>query len=439
MKAYHQKLINETVGDANGEMTKEDQDKLKNHEKNVNKIIRDLKTSGFKTNVMREAAELFYDENFAKNLDSNPYLVGFKNGVYDLERNILRRGCPDDNISLRMDINYVEMNEEHIQVKQVEDFLFKIFPDRSVREYFMNSYSDIFVGGNSKKIVLFWSGEGDNGKSVTEALVEKMLGEYAVKLPTSLITGKRTAASSACPELVRAGNGVRFAVLQEPDKRDVLNIGILKELSGNDTFFARGLYKEGSEITPMFELVCICNDPPRVPYSDKATWNRIRVLPFESTFSDNAPSDPAEQLRQKVFPKDKSFADKLHGMTEALAWLLLNHRKKMGGRKSFPEPDKIKHATDHYKNKNDVYTQFCSEHIIDVEGATVSLTQIYAAFKDWYKDSMGNNGIPNKQEARECFTKMWGDPIAKGCKWPGNKIYFGDDDDDEGTASGSMI
>ena len=55
-----------------------------------------------------------------------------------------------------------------------------------------------------------------------------MMGNYSIKLPTSLITGKRTQSSAACPELVRAGNGVRWAVLQEPDAKDVINIGILK-------------------------------------------------------------------------------------------------------------------------------------------------------------------------------------------------------------------
>ena len=95
---------------------------------------------------------------------------------------------------------------------------------------------------------------------------------------------------------------MRWCVLQEPDKRDTLNIGILKELSGNDTFFARGLYKEGKEITPMFKLAMICNKPPKVPHDDKATWNRIRVIPFEATFSHDAPENYEEQIRTKTFP-----------------------------------------------------------------------------------------------------------------------------------------
>ena len=103
----------------------------------------------------------------------------------------------------------------------------------------------------------------------------------------------------------------------------------MKELSGNDTFFARGLYKEGSEITPMFKLTLICNEPPKLPYSDKAAWNRIRVIPFETTFTDAAPDNIEEQIAQKRFPKDPHFAEKLEGLTKAFAWVLLNHRKHL--------------------------------------------------------------------------------------------------------------
>src|SRR5690606_4336386 len=126
---------------------------------------------------------------------------------------IFRPGLPDDYISKQMDIEYREFDEKEKEVIAVYDYLEKVFPDREVRTYFLDTSSDIFVGGNRRKLVLMWSGEGgDNGKSMTQLLFEKIFGPYSVKLPTSLITSKRTAASSACPELARAGNGVRQAV-----------------------------------------------------------------------------------------------------------------------------------------------------------------------------------------------------------------------------------
>ena len=393
--------------------------------KQVQKVISSLKTSPFKKNVMKECMEIFFDDNFLNNLDKNSNLIGFRNGVYDLKQNIFREGLPEDYISLQMPIEYKELKETDKSVLNVYDFFEKIFPDRSIRDYFMDISSEVFVGGNKRKHVYFWSGEGDNGKSVTQMIFEKMLGEYAVKLPTSLIVGKRTQSSAACPELARAGNGVRWAVLQEPDKKDVINIGILKELSGNDTFFARGLYKEGTEIEPMFKLAVICNDPPLVPYSDKATWNRIRVIPFESTFSNNAPSSYEQQLLEKKFPKDPYFDEKIPDMTQALAWILLKHKKS--GIRS-PEPDKVKIATEFYRKKNDIYRQFMEEKVVEEKSSSLTIAELYTVFKEWYKESLPNQPIPIKNDVKEYFLKTWGE-TQKGNKWLGYKIQSNDVED----------
>ena len=388
--------------------------------KNAQKMVNNLKSAPYKNNVMRECMEVFYDTSFQKKLDSNSWIIGFQNGIYDLKNNIFREGRPSDYISMKMGVNYNDdLTDKDSRVLEVYDFLDKVFPDKSVREYFLDTSSDVFVGGNSNKLVLLWSGEGDNAKSVTQSLLEKMLGEYAIKLPTSLITGKRTQSSAACPELARAGNGVRWAVLQEPDQKDVINIGILKELSGNDSFFARGLYKEGGEINPMFKLVLICNEPPKLPYNDKATWNRIRVVPFEATFCSDAPDTYEEQLREKKFPKDPHFANKIPELTEAFAWVLINHRKKIRIR---IEPDKVKMATAKYRKKNDIYRQFIEECIIEIEEGSTNLGELYTQFKEWYKDSMPNHTLPIKNDIKEYFTKLWGEP-EKGCTWLGYKFF----------------
>ena len=54
--------------------------------------------------------------------------------------------------------------------------------------------------------------------------------------------------------------------------------------------------KKVKRVTPMFKLAMICNKPPKVPHDDQATWNRIRVIPFEATFSHNAPESYEEQI-----------------------------------------------------------------------------------------------------------------------------------------------
>jgi P4 family phage/plasmid primase-like protien len=372
----------------------------------IMKIISSLKSAPFKSNIMKECNEIFYNSEILTKLDSEAYFIGFKNGIYDLKNHIFRDGKPNDYVSLKMPIEYKEFDIDSEEIKEIENYFMKIFPDNEVREYFLNSASEIFIGGNFNKIVQIWTGEGDNGKSITQSLFETMLGPYNVKLPTSLITGKRSQSSSACPELVRAGNGVRLAMLQEPDKKDTINIGILKELSGNDSFFARGLYKEGQEINPMFKLIVVCNEPPAITYSDKATWNRIILIPFESTFTDEAPSSFEEQLQLKKFPKDPKFKDKIPKMIEPLAFFLLHRLKTKPTITKLPL--KVKIATENYKQKNDVFKQYMNEWIEFKEGKFCNHQEMYQSFRDWFRESFPDSSCPDRNEFTSYFTKIWG-------------------------------
>lgn len=398
--------------------------------KMVDRMIANLKNTTFKTSVMRECRDEFYNKEFLNRLDKNAWLIGFRNGVYDLQENHFRPGVPEDYLSLQMPIDYVDYEEKDQVVQDVHDFFVKIFPDRDIRNYFLDVSSEVFVGGNKRKHVYFWSGEGDNGKSVTQLFFEKMFGQYAIKLPTSLVVGKRTGSSQATPELARAGNGVRWAILQEPDKRDVLNIGIIKELSGNDSFFARGLFEAGREIEPMFKLAVICNDPPSIPYSDKATWNRIRVIPFESTFTDDPPASWEEQLAQKRFPKDPHFDKKIPPMIRAFAWVLLNHRKK---NPTFVEPRRVRLATDLYRLKNDCYQQFMEENVVKDGSSRIVLSDIYEAFKSWYREGFPGEKVPVKGEVKEYFSRKWGDP-ERGMVWKGFRLSMLEDEVEAGAA-----
>jgi len=387
-------------------------------QKQTQALICKLKSSTFKASVMKEMKDVFYVENFTKLLNKNNWLIGFKNGVYDLKLNSFRAGIPEDYISMQMPHIYSEYLETDPLVKDVEDYLEKVFPDKSVLSYFLDIMSDVFVGGNQKKHVYVWSGDGNNSKSITQSFFEKMLGEYAIKLPTSLLIGKRTASSAASPELIRAAGGVRWAVLQEPDKKDVINNGILKELSGNDTIYARGLFQEGGEFEPAFKLSLICNEPPTI-IGDNATWNRIRVIPFESTFTDNAPESWEEQLLLKRFPNDKYFAEKIPQLVKPFIWYLLNHRKKP---RNFIEPEKVKMATNMYKKKNDMFLQFSEERIVKDENSQITLAELYINFKDWFKESMPNTNIPIKADIKDYFTKFWGNPEPmRGGTWLGKK------------------
>lgn len=408
--------------------------------KQYQKIIRDLKNSPFKTNVMKEAAEIFYNPKFLDNLDKNPNLIAFKNCVYDLDKNIPRAGKPEDFISKCMPINYKNYCESDEEVANVYHFFEKIFPDHSVRDFFLDSNSHIFVGKNVRKEVQMWTGDfGNNGKSITQKLISLMLGpKLCIKMETTLITGKKPNSGGAWPELRRAGNGVRAVFFDELSDEEEIKLSMFKKLSGNDAFPARDCFEKGSEMKdydPMFKMYIISNKLARFHKGgDQATWNRVCVIPFESIFCPHdtpAPETYEQQLLEKKFPMDNNLDAKLPLMTEPFAWILLQRRVAP---KILYKPEKVMTAILTYRRRNDIYRQYIDECIMESSDVAVSLVEIYSSVKEWFKDALPGQRIPEKSEVKDYFIGLWGSPDT-GTKWRGYKLRTLQDD----IADGSVI
>ena len=400
-----------------------DRKRCEDKEKLLTRIIESLKTTPFKMNIMRECQEIFHVRNFERKLNTNPYLIGFQNGVYDLELNLFRNGLPSDYISNQMAISYQEFTESDRRVQDVYNFIEKVFPDSSLRRYFLDIMSETFVGFNHRKQVYFWTGEGDNGKSITQMFFEKMFGRLSVKASTTLITNKRGNAGAANAELARTGSGVRTMFLEEPDGDEEIHTGMFKQMSGNDSFFTRDLFQRGKDSTetiPMFKMFVICNKLPKIKTGgDKATWNRIRVIPFEATFSRTAPTSPEQQLKEKIFPVDPNLAQKIPSLVEPFAWILLQHRTKP----KIADPEKVKIATDRYRMNNDYIHQFTVQMVTEDEKCGVSPNDLYAKYKDWLDEGVPNIRPPPLLEFTEYYQKKWG-PLNEDGLWMGKRFRF---------------
>ena len=416
--------------------------------KKINDLIRQCKATPFKNHVMVESQEVFYNPEFYNLLNKNPYLIAFKNGVYDFENDIFKDGSPEDYISVALPVEYVDYGSvDHPSVMEVDDFFQKVFPDREVRDYFLDQACHVFVGGNQNKVILFWTGEGNNGKTVTQTLFEKMLGKLAVKFSTSLLTGKKANLGAANPEMARAGDGVRWAVMDEPNADEMISSGTLKGLTGNDSYWARDLFQKGKEtreIQPMFKLHMICNKLPAIKDADKATWNRIRVIPFESTFKPEheCPHDVEEQINQKIFPMDKNFTDKIPKMTQPLAWYLIQRWRAI--RKLEPvEPEKVKVATDMYRQENDIHKQFEQQCVFVKKGAKLTPATLYSHFKEWFREECPNHITPTRSTVRQHFVTQWGE-LEKNKYWPDKtcrqqSTLYDEDSDTEQSGGASKV
>jgi len=351
--------------------------------KKMNSIALKLKQSPFKDNIVKECRELFYIDKFEEKLDSRTHLIGFENGVYDLETMEFREGRPEDYVSMSTKIDYVPYDPSHSCHEGIQRFVSTIFPKEHIRDYVLKLMGSFLNGGVREEKFHIWTGVGSNGKSALIDLFERSFGEYCCKFPVTLLTMKRAASNAPTAEIARS-KGRRFAVLQEPSEDEKMNVGLMKEMTGGDKIMARQMYKEPIEFKPQFKMVLTCNHLPNVPSDDGGTWRRIRVVEFTSRFCENpSPENPNE------FPMDKDLCKKFEDWKEHFMALLIEYYRKYAA-EGIKEPDEVMKCTRDYQRSNDIMMDFIEQEIDKVPGddrSQISLSDIFTRFQQWVKDN----------------------------------------------------
>jgi P4 family phage/plasmid primase-like protien len=364
-----------------------------------------LKTTGFKTNVMKECRELFFDEMFSKKLDTNKDIIAFNNGVLDLITFEFRPGKQEDCMSFSTHIDY-EVDRPYYEYPawpNVEKFIKQVLPNKPVREYFIKHLASNLFGGNVAQKFHILTGSGSNGKSMIMNLMAKTFGDYACTVPISLFTQKRKSSGSAAPEVARL-KGRRFVTMQEPDEAIALNTGLMKEISSGEKMYARDLFESGCEFEVLAKFHLACNEKPKINTSDGGTWRRLIVINFLSKFV-VSPSAPNE------FPLDESIqfsVNTVEWATPFLSYLVHVLKEGQGLRKLASPPEVLEYTSD-YRNENDAIARFISEKIvaftednleIQTDIVPVDRSALRRTFKSWKEENDQRSLLPGEMEKR---------------------------------------
>lgn len=438
--------------------------KIEAKKKRCSAIVSVLKTTQFHKKLIEMCQLEMHDSQFHKKRDENRYLLGCENGVIDLESMTFRDGRPDDYITFSTGRYYHEYNERDEEVKEVEEILSKIYPNKNRREYFKDFFSMGLKGGNTGKDWLIATGESDGAKSATFRWLELTLGTgkhgYTGKFSREnfVQSTSKNSSSGPRPDLARI-RGKRFMGGQEIAKNEKINIGFIKELTGNDSIWARGMYeKDAEEIKPQFTLITQLNVPPEIPGNDEAFWSRIRILDHESKFvipdklkQFPVPDTLEEQMKMKRFHADEEFSEKLPELADVLLWLLFDRYKKMSkDKRKIVRPKEVLLSTEAYQSQNDVYLRFVKERIEkeeDLEKAKntfIRQSEMSSEFKEWYeaeypsysREKIGKSAL--KKEINKKLgiihnpeTDFYG--FGRQSRWWGYKFSQKDEEDEEGS------
>jgi len=413
------------------EPSSEEHERIQRKVKKIAEICIKLKKTNDKNNIMREAMEIFFDKDFTKNMDSNPYLMCFTNGVFDFKAKEFRQGYPQDYVTKTTGIPYVKYNYEENKdiADEIMDFMEKLFPQKELCKYMWDHLASCLIGIKKEHAFNIYRGSGSNGKSILTDLMTQALGEYKGTVPITLVTSARNNIGGTSSEVMQL-KGVRYAVMQEPSKDAIINEGIMKELTGGDPIQARALYCDSEIFIPQFSLVVCTNALFEIRSNDDGTWRRMKLVDFLSKFISEGETHTDDT--KHVFLKDKGLKEKLPKWSTVFVSMLVKKACETEG--EVKDCSEVVAASNKYRQSQDCITGFIADKIIKDATGSLGKQILNNVFKEWFQMNYGNRKMPKLTEIEEIMIKKFGNRNIKTNKWLGIKIKEeeeqGDDLDD---------
>jgi putative DNA primase/helicase len=211
--------------------------------------------------------------------------------------------------------------------------------------------------------------------------------------------------------------------MQEPSKGDVINEGMMKQLtSGKDPVIGRAPYMTKTlSFIPQFTLTMACNILMGVKANDHGTWRRIRVVPFKALFTETPVDDDQEKPYQYML--DKNIEEKFDDWKEVFMAMLVDIVFKTDG--VVNDCNIVMSKSNEYRQSQDYISEFIRDRVIRDATKSIKQMELNNEFSIWYMSNYGGRG-PSPKELHEYMDKEFGRKRQQS--WNGVRIKYEQDE-----------
>ncbi|MBI4740399.1 MAG: toprim domain-containing protein [Betaproteobacteria bacterium] len=305
-------------------------------------------------------------------LDADHFIVGFDQArqVIDLRNGAVRPARTTDYVT--KSLAAASVGDASKAVRWVQ-FLDQVFDgDRELIDWLQRFTGYLLTGSTREQIFLFCFGHGANGKSVFIELLKHILGDYARAIASETLSESKRQAGAATPDLA-ALIGARLVISSETEDNTALAESLVKSLVSGDSMAVREVYAAPIQFTPNFKLLMAGNHKPIVRGNDHGIWRRVRLVPFNRTFS---PEERDPQLLAKLKAETPHI----------LAWMVQGcvawQTKGLAD-----VPAAIRQATNAYQVDQDLTGRWLEECTAQSSHGEAATGDLYANYKIWSLDN----------------------------------------------------
>ena len=211
--------------------------------------------------------------------DNKIELIGFTNGVYDLDLDCFRPSTKYDYVSMVVPYEYAPSSNNDIDY--VRNYVAKIMPIEDEQELLLLLLSTCLSGYVLDRFIVC-TGLGSNGKdTLLNYMLKAALGPYFYRGNNTVLTQKQ---KSDLNVGIANMDCRRAIVFSETSSSSMIDCSLIKELTGGNEINARGLYSSKTSVRLHSTMWMLCNDRPHLDKVDEAIARRLITFKFRSTF-----------------------------------------------------------------------------------------------------------------------------------------------------------
>lgn len=335
-------------------------------------------------------------------MDADPFLIGFKNGVYDLQTGTWTKPHYKQYISMTTGWSFSHAKADRTNINKL---LEQIFPNKNVRELALMIFSTALWGKSIERFVVF-TGRGGNGKGVLDELMMHCVGDYGYVMSQNALLEEIK--SGANPEIANL-HKKRFAVSSEPSAKKQIMCSTMKTLTSNGSVNCRGLYSSITETIIACLLVMEANELPKFDEVNDAIMRRLMVIYFESMFvSDDLWSNYTKGMSEEEIKEANIYHANLYYKSDAFKQenrqafveILFEYFQKFReAQYKLPEIAECKQASTDYMAMSDDLSNWFMEECEEDKESYIDVKDLYQKFitTDYYQNMTKQEKRTNNQ------------------------------------------
>lgn len=334
--------------------------------------------------------------------DCDNYLLNTPGGTFDLRTNTLRPHNPADRLTM-----CTAVTPNHEGGAAFDKFLGEITQgNRELAEFLQVSLGACLSGAVESHWMLFWIGQGRNGKNTLGDLVQDAMGDYARKVPTSTLMAKT---HEGHPTEIANLQGIRLALSSEINDGEYWHEARINEVTGDGTLSARFMRGDLFTFQRTHKHLIYGNHRPQLRTVGNAITSRIKIVPFKASFLGREDGDLPRRLRENL--------------GYVLAWLIEGHSKWLAADKRLPPCQAVESESADYFAAQSTPEMWLAERVQilapDVRPASQcpKSSDLYRDYANWKKDR-GENPISQTRWA-ETMQKKFQKEASNGVRYRG--------------------